>query len=48
VDNSITAKELKKNIVQQNLEDDLLIKEEDIIAKFKIGSKDKPTVHWTI
>jgi len=45
VDNSLTSSELKENIVQQNLEDELPIEEGDIIPKFKTGSRDKPTVH---
>jgi len=36
----ITASEIKENIVQQNLEDNLSTKEDDIIPKFKIRSRD--------
>jgi len=46
VDNSLTPSELKENIVQQNLEDELPIEEDNIIPKFKTGSRDKPTVHY--
>jgi hypothetical protein len=35
-DNSLTADELKANMIQQNLEDELRAEEEDIISRFKI------------
>jgi len=41
MDTSVTASKLKENIVQWNLEN-------DIIPRFKIGLKDKPTVHWVM
>jgi hypothetical protein len=36
VDSLITAKELKENIVQQNMGDDFSTEEEDIILRLKI------------
>jgi len=47
VDNLITASEPKEDIVQYNLEGDFLTEEDDIISRFKTGSRDKRTVPHT-
>jgi len=47
IDSLLTANELKENIKQQNL-DELSIEEEDIVPRFKTGSREKPTIHWII
>jgi hypothetical protein len=47
VDSSLTASQLKENIIQQNLHEHPL-EEEDIVPRFKTGPRDKPTVHWVI
>jgi len=41
MDSTITTSKLKENIVQQNLEDDLRTKKDDIISRCKTGSRDK-------
>ncbi|KAH0944402.1 hypothetical protein HN011_012227 [Eciton burchellii] len=47
VDSSLTASELKENIIQQNLHQHT-VEEEDIVPRFKTGPRNKPTVHWVI
>jgi hypothetical protein len=47
VDSSLTSRELKENIIQQNLHEHS-VEEEGIVPRFKTGPRDKPTVHWVI